>query len=47
VHAEAEVHDTPSKTFVVAPVGTGVVSIFQALPFQTSARLEKPANVAV
>jgi hypothetical protein len=37
VHAVADVHDTPFKTVVWAPVGLGVDLIVHSVPFQPSA----------
>jgi hypothetical protein len=39
VHAVAEVHDTPKRLLVVAPLGLGVGCIVQALPSHRSARV--------
>jgi hypothetical protein len=40
-HADAEGHDTPLKSLVVAPAGLGVDSIAQADPFQRSASVKR------
>jgi hypothetical protein len=46
--ADAEAHDTPLKSVLVAPAGLGVDWIAQADPFQRSARVRRkpPALVA-
>jgi hypothetical protein len=52
VHDVAEVHETPLRSLLVAPLGFGVVWIVQLLPSQRSASvvpgapvLEKPTAV--
>jgi hypothetical protein len=39
VHAVAELHDTPFKELLDAPVGFGVLWIVQPVPFHRSANV--------
>jgi hypothetical protein len=44
VHAPADLHDTPDSSLLDAPDGFGVDCSFHVVPFQTSAKVDEPAE---